>query len=117
MHDAYDACSSMRKNYESLFLFQLSATGFEFDDSLFTSICETEFDVIQPPQHGLALLADQQHHLGARPKRKNRRGRMSRERAYGVRKVEKPHAAAAAASARSTAGTHYQCKLRRPRPG
>jgi hypothetical protein len=56
-------------------------TGFEFDDSLFTSIRETEFDVIPPPQDGLPVLANQQH-LGARPKRKNRRGRMSRERAY-----------------------------------
>jgi hypothetical protein len=56
-------------------------TGFEFDNSLFTSIRETEFDENPPPQDGLPVLADQQH-LGARPKRKNRRGRMSRERAY-----------------------------------
>jgi hypothetical protein len=56
-------------------------TGFEFDDSIFTTIREAEFDVIPPPQDGLPVLANQEH-LGARPKQKNRRGRMSRARAY-----------------------------------
>jgi hypothetical protein len=48
-------------------------TGFEFDDSIFTTIREAEFDVIPPPQDGLPVLANQEH-LGARPKRKKPQG-------------------------------------------
>jgi hypothetical protein len=46
-------------------------TGFEFDDSIFTTIREAEFDAIPPPQHELPVLANQEH-LGARPKQKKK---------------------------------------------
>jgi hypothetical protein len=109
---------SMRKTMK---VCSVLTTGFEFDDSIFTTIREAEFDAIPPPQDGL-LLANQEH-LGARPKQKNRRGRMSRARAYAkwVSQQQAGHLACEATANLSTAYTtagryQHKRKLRNRNP-